>query len=270
MGPAVTPLLCAALRCRDPRHQPGCDQECAPHPARIAADGLRLCSWHTDRLATDAAQAAQLHAELAERLVGGSGHGEPVSGTHGHDRAPADAVVAMRTEIRHTLMSWVHLVAEERGVTLPDGTRPGRVVKPVNGTPIWQGEADLGTLVAGPPAVTVDQAAAFLATHAPWLAAQEYADEVSGELDSLRRRAWSVCYPRGVRTIPLRVDGKPVQCLEPGCTGTVTARVDGKACRADKPEFELPPELVCDLDPEHRWPPTTWHAFRRAVKARAA
>src|SRR5689334_15931873 len=103
-------LLCIAPRCRHPRHQPGCtDQQCADHPAWPAAPGLRLCDRHTQDIARDAATAAQLYDELALRLLGGSGGGEPVSGTADRTRLPNPAAVEARATIRHVLVAWCRL-----------------------------------------------------------------------------------------------------------------------------------------------------------------
>jgi hypothetical protein len=285
--------LCVA-RCRTSRHQPGCDVECVEHPPRTAAPGLRLCDWHTDKLDQNPFDLIELYDELSLRLAGGGGGGgEPVSGGGVSQPIPNDAVVEMRRTIRHTLMSWVQLIAEERGVSLPDGSPPARPVKAMSGTPIWRGQGTVEQAIAGPPEISVDQAAAFVAKHAEWLAAQEFAGEASDELSELRSKAWRVAYPSGARTIPIApcpvtwsVPGQhiwtstsPCRCVRCGVdvlaapTGCVADlhRCGGTVKAIVRPaDSLLPSELVCDADDGHRWPAGTWHGFRRAVKARAA
>lgn len=183
----MTAALCLLATCRVPgRHRDGCTADCRGCLPAQAADGLRLCQRDTDRIATDARQLADLYDELALRLLGGTGLGEPVSGS-ADSRLPSPAAVDMRTEIRHILASWCKLIAEERGFALPDDQVPvlGR----------------------------------YVATSARWLAATEYADEVASELGELRRRAWGIAYPSGTHTVHVG------PCPEDGCGGTLTAVV---------------------------------------------
>ncbi|HEY4375505.1 MAG TPA: hypothetical protein VGM93_00030, partial [Acidimicrobiales bacterium] len=232
----MTPLLCARATCRDPRHQPGCGDQCQPHPARLAADGLRLCQPHTDDLAKHPVQLADLHDELGLALMPGGG-GERVGGRGDNGPpAPRDRVVAIRTEIRHTLVSWCRLVADERGIQLPQ---------------------DAMTALGG-----------YLRVHAAWLAAHGAAGEVSDELDGLRRRAWSVAYPGGTRVTEVgpcpygRVERLPAGFIGParqlGCAGTLRAVMRPT-------EQLLPSEVACDAEVEHRWDSTQWRQLDRLV-----
>src|SRR5512144_3192594 len=181
------PLLCLLARCAVPgRHREHCDDEqcrgCQPARAR---DGGRLCELHTLHIGQDAARLAELYDVLALRLLGGSGHGEPVSGTPDDTRVPNPAAVEVRTDIRHTLVAWYRLISEERGWSLP--------------------------------ADEVADLAGYVARSAQWLAATEYADEVADELHDLVRRARQVAYPSGARVIEI------APCPVEGCGGTVKA-----------------------------------------------
>jgi hypothetical protein len=86
--------------------------------------------------------------------------------------------------------------------------------------------------------------AAYIARHAEWLAACDYADEASDELAGLASRAYGLAYPSGTR----RVEVGPC----PLCEGTLTAIV-----RAT--DGVLPSEVVCDRDEDpHRWAADQW------------
>lgn len=239
----VEPVLCLLPTCRVPgrQHRDGCDGEQCTCLRAQAADGLKLCRHHTDRIGSDAQDLAQLYDELALRLLGGTGMGERVGGTPDDTRVPNPAAVEVRTEIRHVLVAWCRLVAEERGFALP--------------------------------ADDVEAMGAYVARSATWLAATEYADEVAGELGALRSRAWGVAYPSGTRTIEIAPCPMLILIEAPDdpnwvptlvrCGGTVRAVLR-------RTDALLPSELVCDADDGHRWGAAQWHAFGRAVKGRAA
>lgn len=181
------PVLCLLSTCAVPgrQHRDGCDGEQCTCLRAQAAPGLYLCQRDTDRIGSDAQDLAQLHGELALRLLADTGTGERVAGTPDDTRIPNAAAVEVRTEIRHVLAAWCRLVAEERGFALP--------------------------------ADEVSAMGAYVARSAEWLAATEYADEVAGELAALRSRAWGVAYPSGTRVIDI------APCPMPDCAGTVRA-----------------------------------------------
>lgn len=182
------PLLCLLASCALPgRHRDGCtDDVCRGCQPAQAADGLNLCRLHTDRIPTDAAAAAVLYDELALRLLGGTGGGEPVSGTADRTRLPNPAAVDARATIRHTLVAWCRLIAEQRGFALPDDD--------------------------------VHAMAAYVARSATWLAATDYADEAADELHQLAHgRMRAVAYPTGARVVEI------APCPHDGCGGTVKA-----------------------------------------------
>jgi hypothetical protein len=220
----VTPSLCVSPHCRARGyHHPDCqDADCAGCTPRLAADGVRLCPLHVRRIGEDAVKAAGLHDEIALRLTGAGQAGERTSGTpdHGTDLDPR--AVEVRATIRHTLVSWCHLIAEERGHALPADTLPA-----------------LG---------------GYVARHAEWLAATEYAGEVSDELHALVSAAWPVAYPSGARVFPVG------PCPHDGCTGTL------KAILRPRDTLFLPAELQCDADDAHSYPSSEWVALGRKLR----
>jgi hypothetical protein len=201
----------------------------------VTADGLQLCRYHLERVGTDATTIADLYDELAYSVMPtGNGHGQPIGRSSEGPPAPRDKVVDIRTEIRHVLAGWCRLVGEERGIQLP---------------------ADEVSAMGG-----------YVAKHATWLAAHSVADEVADELSSLRRRAWSIAYPNGTKVVEVgpcpHALNAAVGYAEP-CGGTLRAIVRPS-------EVLLPSEVVCDLDPEHRWSSSEWRQLDRLVSGRRA
>jgi hypothetical protein len=172
----------------------------------------------------NATKLADLHGELELQLLVTGDPGQ-ASSDPGPGSPPRDVIVEVRAEIRHVLVSWCRLVAEKRGIA--------------------------------PPVDTVPTMGAYLAKHAEWLAASEYAGEVADELAGYVSRAWGLAYPNGTR----RVEVGPC----PLCEGTLTAVV-----RAT--DSLLPSEVACDRDEAHRWPSERWRELDRliAAKRRAA
>lgn len=227
-------ILCASPRCRGRGHQPTCtDDECKGCVPRPAADGRNLCETHTRYLAEDAVQAAYLYGELEHRLASSGGGGEKTSGTRDRGTQLNGKAVEARTLIRHTLVSWCLLIAEERGISTP-----------------------------------ADDVAAmgdYVALHAVWLSAHPAAGDCTDELYELAhgwpRRA---AYPNPAKIVEV---GK---CPISGCPGTITAVVrtqdallpSAVECDAEPPDGELEP---------HIWPwgSDEWRALRRDL-ARAA
>lgn len=234
--------LCAAPHCRSRgRHLPDCPGGdcvgCLPH---LAADGLRLCEVCARRLAEDAVQAAELHGELALRLLPTGGGGERVDASRGA-RVPDPRAMEARREIRHVLVSLVRMICEERGVR-----PPGRLVP----QPLPFG-------LCGPWALVwrvdgrVSSLGEFVAQHGDWLAAHPAAGEFAGELRSLVVRSWRVAYPSGAHVAEIG------PC--PHGDGTVRAIVR----QADS---LLPSEATCDGDDSHTWSAAEWHALGRAMR----
>jgi hypothetical protein len=218
----VSAVLCLNPRCRIPgRHGDGCDDAtCRGCLKGWAADGSRLCQVDITRLAANPVKAAELYGEL-ELVLKAAGSGERASSKPGSGTPPRDAVVDMRAEIRHVLVSWARLVGEERGVSLPVDE--------------------------------VSAIGAYVARHAEWLAATEYAGEAADELAGLVSRAWGLAYPSGTRKV--EVGGCP------RCDGTLTAIVRPS-------DSTKTTEVVCDGEQAHRWDSTQLRTLDRLVMAR--
>ena len=241
----MSDLLCSAT-CRIPnRHRDGCDTDCLGCLPGRAADGVNLCAHHLDRLATDATGLAQLYDELTYSVMPSGGtSGQPIGRSSDGPPAPRDKVVEIRTEIRHVLAATCRRIAEERGIQLP--------------------------------ADEVSAMGAYVAKHATWLAAHGAAGEVSDELGSLRRRAWSIAYPNGTKVVEVG----PCPYTDHWVAGPVSAGfigppravlVDGILRAIVRPaDVLLPSEVVCDANPSHRWDSTQWRLLDRLVSGRRA
>jgi len=182
-------LLCLAAYCRALGvHATDCTvTDCRGCVPRRAADGLRLCGYHTERIGLDAVRAAELHAECVLALAGGSG--EPVRGGIPGGISLSDAATTARTEIRHTLVSWTLLIGEERGLSLPpDG--------------MWH----LGQ---------------YVAKHSQWLAAHGAAGDAVDELANLVGLGRRAAYPDGARVI--HIGSCPEVVEDEPCGGKIRA-----------------------------------------------
>ncbi|HEX5994451.1 MAG TPA: hypothetical protein VFY84_04855 [Jiangellales bacterium] len=253
--------LCIAPRCRSiGYHLSDCtNEQCRGCQPRLAADGLRLCVVHTRAIADDAHRAAEVHAELALVLAASDRPGERTSGSRERGLAVNERAVWARATIRHTLVSWCKLIAEERGITLPGGWAVQHLPPGFIGPPnrLWRVNDTASSL------------ARYLAKHADWLSASDYADEVSDELRDLAHgEPWRVAYPTGARVFevgpcPETVDGAPC----PGVVRAVLRRTDSL----------LPSELVCDHHPDpqpedwssHHWPADQWLTLGRKLRRAA-
>lgn len=240
-------LLCASPRCRIPgRHFDDCDREgCGGCLRGRAADGLRLCPHCTRRIATDAVEGARLWYEVGEQLAAGGSTGVPVANPH-PGLAISPRAVAMRAEIRHTLASWVRLISEDRGIALPGHWVLVRLPAGVEGPLVRSWALDESQHALG----------AYVARHAEWLAAQEFAGEAAEELRTLRSSAWAVAYPEGVSIrhigpCPEREDGG----LCPGNVRAIMRAADSL----------LPDKVVCDVDSTHEWPSQRWRMLGRSM-----
>ena len=222
----MTDLLCAAPRCRIlGRHRDDCDNaDCKGCLKARAADGLRLCPHCTRRIGTDAVETARLWYEIGEILAAAGSTGIPADNPH-PGLVISPRAVEVRAEIRHTLVSWVRLIAEDRGMSLPRD----------------ESQHSLG---------------AYVARHAQWLAAQEFAGAAADELGTLRSRAFATAYPEGVGTIYVGSCPEPVE--DGRCAGELTALMR----RADS---LLPSKIVCNADSLHEWPTERWRALGRTL-----
>lgn len=221
-------VLCAVATCRIPgRHNPGCTQDTCPGClVATAADGLRLCRHHADRLTTDLTQAAHLHHELELVLAHADGRGEHVTGSRDPNTVLNEHAADARTLIRHTLVSWTRLVAEERGVSLP--------------------------------ADSIDGIAGFLHRHTTWLAAHPAAGDYADELAGLAHgQPWRAAYPTGARSFTV---GPCPQATPDGvCPGVIRVILR-------RTDALLPSELVCDTHDQHRWTADQWRGLYRQLQ----
>jgi hypothetical protein len=192
---------------------------------RLAENGLYLCFHDRDRLGHNAFEAGRVYEALAHVLTRTGRPGERVSGSSGSVGISLDPVAAdERNTVRVVLAGWCRVVAEERGVHLPQDTTVGMAM--------------------------------YLRTHADWLARQPYASDVSAELDdaawnSARRR---LAYPSGgalfIGECPLHVldDDRVVVCgtrltVRPEDHGMVSCR----GCGAAETVEEWQRRIVGDL-----------------------
>lgn len=255
-------LLCASPRCKPPtRHKPDCvgdpQNPCRGCLPAQAADGLRLC-WHcTARLGEHARAAAELWSELGLVLVGGGIGDEIRQRNPGAGLNLKPAIIDHRAAIRHTLVSWTQLITDERGLSLPWRWRTITLPTGVEG-PRWRTRTiDQDTKTLG----------TFVAKHANWLAAQDFADEVSGELAELVSVARSLRQPSQTRiieigpcpqTVVIEADDDEEEMRFP-CKGVVRALLRTEASL-------LPSAIQCDADDEHTWASHQWRHLGREMR----
>ncbi|MEV5975261.1 hypothetical protein [Streptomyces sp. NPDC051921] len=185
-------------------------REGAGRARRPAAPASRLCLDCHERLVRDLNRLPELYEECARHLDG-SGGDRAVERTSGGPLPgmPFNLRAAdVRTQILAVLSAWASLVLEER-----DLAGPRRAVVPLVN---------------------------FLTRHGTWLASHDAAGEASAEIAQLVRRALGVIDPMTSRRIPVG------ECVEPGCSGALTAVV--------RPRWpQLPATVTCGADAAHRW-----------------
>lgn len=196
---------------------------------RRARDGLYLCSPCTASIGANARRAAELHDELAERLVSpGTGGGGTKSANKPSSKEPDDSVLGARWDIATSLDRLSALVAVHRGIT--------------------------------PPSASAMQRAAFITLHADWLAARKEAGYICEQLADLAwGRSRATAYPAGSRKYPITwPSGSPAMCPEPGCPEQLWA-----VLRRD--DSAVPSELACAAEEPHSMPSTLWLAYGRKL-----
>lgn len=267
--------LCASPRCAVPgRHTDDCERDACPSPRQHAdrcgqvqhcrgcapgraADGSWLCAHCTRRIGRDAVEAARLWYEIGWVLNARGSNGTPVLVSDPHPGLNIAALpVGVRADIRDVLAAWCRQIADARGIHLP-----GRLVK--------HGElVSLPSAVEGPLnlarlttyyAVDESQHAlgAYIAKHAPWLAAQDFAADAAVELRTLRTRAWSAAYPEGASVVEIGTCPE-VDAVSGPCSGTVRAILR-------EADSTLPNRVVCDADSGHMWTSERWKTLGRAM-----
>jgi hypothetical protein len=240
--------LCTSPRCRViGQHHTDCAGDCRGCLPNLAGTGLALCYNHADRIGTDAVGAAHVWDELALALApSGSGDGGGRGGNPHPSLVLHDGVVEVRAAIRHTLASWVRLIAEERAVHVP---WKWLLVLPADGC---EGPANRVRIAVE----TVAGLGEYVQVHARWLAAQDYADEVSEELATLVADARRVMQPSGTRVIPVG------PCPMQDCGGELRALM-----RTER--SLMPSSVTCDAEVGHEWTSGDWLALARSMKVSA-
>ncbi|GAA3394612.1 hypothetical protein [Streptomyces roseoviridis] len=202
-------------------------REAAGRARRPAAAASRLCLDCHERLVRDLNRLPELYEECARHLDG-SGGDRGLEKTSGGPLPgmPFNLRAAdVRTSILAVLSGWAGLVLEERGLA-----GPRRAVGPL---------------------------VHFLTRHGSWLAAHDAAGEVSAEVAQLVRRALGVIDPATSRRIAVG------ECVEPGCSGALTAVV-----RPRQPQ--LPATITCGADSSHHWVGHEWLQLSRRIGAATA
>lgn len=242
-------LLCTATGCRIPgKHLTDCaDQTCRGCVPDLAGEGLRLCWRHADAIGANAVACAALWSELALNLTV-SGRGD--SGGRGSNPHPSlvvnEAVVEVRTAIRHTLVGWARLIHEERGVSLPWRWEIRRLPAGVEG-PANRAEIAVETTAA---------LGRYMEAHGRWLAAHEAAGECSNELASLVVAARRLQGRGETRVIPIG------PCPMEDCAGTLRGLL-----RTER--SLLPSAVSCDADAGHEWTAADWPALAASIPVTA-
>ncbi|MFB7867733.1 hypothetical protein [Streptomyces sp. NPDC056069] len=201
-------------------------REGAGRARRPAAPASRLCLDCHERLVRDLNRLPELYEECARHLDG-SGGDRAVERTSGGPLPgmPFNLRAAdVRTQILAVLSAWASLVLEER-----DLAGPRRAVVPLVN---------------------------FLTRNGTWLASHDAAGEVSAEIAQLVRRALGVIDPTTNRRIPVG------ECVEPGCSGALTAVVQTR-----RPQ--LPATITCGADASHHWVGHEWLQLSRRLGAGA-
>ncbi|MBF6049301.1 hypothetical protein GO001_29625 [Streptomyces sp. NRRL B-1677] len=180
-----------------------------------------LCAVCRARLGLELMRLPDLYEECALALGASGPRREKVSGGP-LPGMPFNATAAdVRAAVMGVLGAWAALVVQERGAPAP--------------------RRDAAAL------------SRFLLQHVGWLAAHSAAGEFSEEIARVVRRARRVIDPDAARQVA--VGG----CVEPGCTGSLTAAVRARAPHE-------PAEITCDADPAHHWLGHQWLQLSRRVR----
>ncbi|MGK5548849.1 hypothetical protein ACSNOH_29570 [Streptomyces sp. URMC 127] len=189
---------------------------------RSAVAPALLCAACRARLGLELMRLPGLYEECALALGASGPRREKVSGGP-LPGMPFNATAAdVRAAVMGVLGAWAALVVQERGAAAP--------------------RRDAAAL------------SRFLLQHVGWLAAHPAAGEFSEEVARVVRRARRVIDPDAARQVA--VGG----CVEPGCTGSLTATVRARAPHE-------PAEITCDADAAHHWLGHQWlQLSRRAAR----
>lgn len=251
-------ILCAVATCAIPqRHTTTCKTEgCSGCLPAQAAHGLVICDYHTRQIAPHATEAARLWSELEHRLYGSTGGIQEIRTTSPDPGLKLNMdVVKHRTLIRHTLVGWTKLIAEQRGHALPWRWGPWKL------TPLPAG-------IHGPlnrhRTRTIDHTTArlgqYIAKNAQWLAAREYAPDAIYELTELVDTGRRLNQPSNISKV--KVGSCPATDGERRCAGKLIGYMRPT-------DSILPSAVTCDTNPDHTWDSTQWTKLGRTMGAAA-
>jgi hypothetical protein len=102
------------------------------------------------------------------------------------------------------------------------------------------------------PRRQADELAAFLARHLDWLSRHPAAPELSDELAGLVRLLHRAAYSSAARQIRLGA------CVEPECAGELVAMIGAPGRRPGT-------QILCRIDPAHRWDEQQWLELSRRM-----
>jgi hypothetical protein len=267
--------LCAVEPCTIPkRHLDSCEDRdtCKGCLPGLAADGLRLCTHHTRRLAPDLLVLAARHRQLALTLAGtGQPGGERTSGGDKNPNINLNLrAAAVRRDIEQLLTRLTRTITSQRGFAWPAETtttverRPYEFVGPMPAT------------VRTIHTFRVPRLARLAARSADWLAAHQLAGEYATQIGDLTRQAFRTAFPTGTRVFELPglngerflacthlIDDEDNPGEQKPCPGNLWAivRKDGD---------RLPGQIMCNADETHQWPSSQWLKFGRQLLKDAA
>jgi hypothetical protein len=266
--------LCTVDPCFIPkRHVDSCEARDTCHGCLpgLAADGLRLCTHHADRIGRDVLTLAARHRQLALNLAGTGQPGERTSGGNKNPNINLNLrAAAVRRDIETLLNQLARLITSQRGFGWPTATstavaeRPYGFIGPMPATTRTRHTYEMAPL------------ARLIARSADWLAAHDHAAEHATALNDLARQAFRTAFPTGTRVFELpglngerflpcthEIDDDDGPGEKKPCPGNLWAivRKDGD---------RLPGQIMCNADDTHQWPSTQWVKFGRQLLKDAA
>jgi hypothetical protein len=242
-----------------------------PDRPRKSADSSILCRGHISQsrtaleelpgryleLATIAAPTYEQRsgARSAEKPIPYRQHAADLRNGGKYDPDKPEITGVRLVGIRAALTNWVRIVAEERGLTLPE-QQQRRTLGPAcrcNGT--HDSCRRIFAEIRSETLTEVDLAAEFLRRHHDWSVSQLWADDYATELRDLNEAAWSLLHPRRTEAatrLPCPAD----------CGGTLRASFRDD----DSHDDSLAPKvLICD-GCSLPVPPEQWRKLARKIK----